>query len=85
MCPPFLEEFRVYLNYVRKLRFEETPDYNFLRELFAIVMKNNGDIDDQVYDWNVLHGMFPHTFVISGCSIGYSRLQQMLLLQALTE
>ena len=55
--PPLPEEFSIYLNYVRKLGFEETPDYDFLRELFAKVMKNNGDIDDQVYDWNLLNGI----------------------------
>ena len=51
------EEFGIYLNYVRKLGFEETPDYEFLRELFAKVMKNNGDVEDGVYDWNLLNGM----------------------------
>ncbi len=51
-----LEEFGIYLNYVRKLGFEETPDYEFLRELFAKVIKNNGDADDGVYDWNLLNG-----------------------------
>jgi hypothetical protein len=51
------EEFGIYLNYVRKLGFEETPDYEFLRELFAKVMKNNNDIDDGVYDWNLLNGI----------------------------
>ena len=50
------EEFAIYLNYVRKLGFEETPDYDFLRDLFAKVMKNNGDVDDDVYDWNLLNG-----------------------------
>ena len=59
---PVLEEFNVYLNYVRKLGFEETPDYDFLRELFAKVVKNHGEIDDEVYDWNLLNGMFPYTF-----------------------
>jgi len=28
-----------------------------LRELFAKVMKNNNDVDDGVYDWNLLNGM----------------------------
>lgn len=56
LCDGLPEEFSIYLNYVRKLGFEETPDYDFLRELFAKVMKNNGDIDDQVYDWNLLNG-----------------------------
>lgn len=56
LCEGHPEEFGIYLNYVRKLGFEETPDYEFLRELFSKVMKNNGDIDDQVYDWNLLNG-----------------------------
>jgi len=51
-----IEEFGIYLNYVRKLGFEETPDYDFLRELFTKVMKTNGDVDDGVYDWNLLNG-----------------------------
>jgi len=50
------EEFAIYLNYVRKLGFEEAPDYDFLRELFAKVMKNNGDAEDGVFDWNLLNG-----------------------------
>ena len=49
------EEFAIYLNYVRKLTFDETPDYDFLRELFSTAMKNNGDDDDQQYDWMVLN------------------------------
>jgi len=50
------EEFGIYLNYVRKLGFEETPDYDFLRELFVKVMKSNGDIEDGSFDWNLLNG-----------------------------
>lgn len=50
------EEFGIYLNYVRKLGFEEAPDYDFLRDLFTKVMKSSGDVDDQVYDWNLLNG-----------------------------
>lgn len=64
-----IEEFGIYLNYVRKLGFEETPDYDFLRELFAKVMKNNGDIDDGVFDWNRLNGMYRQNllnFVFTG-------------------
>jgi len=56
LCEGFPEEFGIYLNYVRKLGFEETPDYDFLRELFAKVMKNNNDIDDGLLDWNLLNG-----------------------------
>ena len=49
------EEFAIYLNYVRKLTFDETPDYDFLRELFTTALKNAGDEDDQVYDWMLLN------------------------------
>ncbi|KAF8163482.1 CK1/CK1/CK1-G protein kinase [Crassisporium funariophilum] len=55
LCEGFPEEFGIYLNYVRKLGFEETPDYDFLRELFTKVIRNNGDVDDNVFDWNLLN------------------------------
>lgn len=49
------DEFGIYLSYVRKLTFDETPDYDFLRDLFATAMQNAGETDDQVYDWNLLN------------------------------
>jgi casein kinase 1 len=51
-----LEEFGIYLNYVRKLGFEENPDYEFLRELFTKVLKNSNEVEDGVYDWMLLNG-----------------------------
>jgi serine/threonine protein kinase len=56
LCEGFPEEFTIYLNYVRKLGFEESPDYDFLRELFTKVLKNNNEIEDGVYDWMLLNG-----------------------------
>ena len=53
---PNTEEFAIYLNYVRKLGFEETPDYDFLRELFTKVLKNRGEVEDGVYDWMTING-----------------------------
>lgn len=49
------EEFAIYLNYVRKLGFEETPDYDFLRELLSQVLANNKEPEDGVYDWMLLN------------------------------
>ena len=43
------------MNYVRKLGFEESPDYDFLRELFSKVLKNIGEQDDAIYDWMLLN------------------------------
>ncbi|KAJ7183186.1 kinase-like protein [Mycena filopes] len=56
LCEGFPEEFGIYMNYVRKLGFEETPDYDFLRELFTKVMKSTGEQDDLVFDWMLLNG-----------------------------
>ena len=58
-----IEEFGIYLNYVRKLGFEETPDYDFLRELFTKIIRTNGDIEDGVYDWNMINGISLFPFV----------------------
>lgn len=54
---PFIstDEFSIYLNYVRKLGFEETPDYDFLRELFTKVLKNANEPEDGMYDWMLLN------------------------------
>ncbi|CAO3595615.1 unnamed protein product [Absidia cylindrospora] len=55
LCEGQPEEFGVYLQYVRKLGFEESPDYEFLRELFNKVLRNNNQVDDGVYDWCLLN------------------------------
>ncbi|KAJ3716083.1 kinase-like protein [Lentinula raphanica] len=56
LCEGFPEEFAIYMNYVRKLGFEEAPDYDFLRELFTKVLQSQGETDDGVYDWMLLNG-----------------------------
>lgn len=43
------------MNYVRKLGFEETPDYDFLRELFSKVLATLGETDDGIFDWMLLN------------------------------
>jgi len=43
------------MNYVRKLGFEESPDYDFLRELFSKILKTLGEQEDGVYDWMLLN------------------------------
>jgi casein kinase 1 len=43
------------MNYVRKLGFEESPDYDFLRDLFSKVLKSIGELDDGVFDWMLIN------------------------------
>merc|ERR1719347_329145 len=52
-CP---EEFTMYLNYCRGLKFEEMPDYKYLRELFKILFRTRNLNHDKGYtfDWAVL-------------------------------
>jgi hypothetical protein len=47
----FPEEFGQYLAYSRSLKFEEAPDYDYLRGLFTRVLKNEEIVDDGIYDW----------------------------------
>ncbi|KXJ91177.1 kinase-like domain-containing protein [Microdochium bolleyi] len=51
LCEGFPEEFSKYLTYVRNLGFEDTPDYDYLRELFTQALKNTGEVEDGEYDW----------------------------------
>ncbi|KAI9274740.1 kinase-like domain-containing protein [Phascolomyces articulosus] len=55
LCAGYPEEFGIYLQYVRKLGFEEQPDYDFLRDLFAKTLSNINEDDDGVYDWMLLN------------------------------
>ncbi|EHY55648.1 Palmitoylated plasma membrane-bound casein kinase, variant 2 [Exophiala dermatitidis] len=56
LCDGFPEEFNKYLSYVRNLGFEDTPDYDFCRDLFTQALKNTGEVEDGEYDWMKLNG-----------------------------
>ena len=47
-------EFAMYLNYCRGLRFEEAPDYMYLRQLFRILFRTLNHQYDYVFDWTIL-------------------------------
>ncbi|QSZ31835.1 hypothetical protein DSL72_001404 [Monilinia vaccinii-corymbosi] len=55
LCDGFPEEFNQYLSYVRNLGFEDTPDYDYLRDLFTQALKNTGEVEDGEYDWMKLN------------------------------
>lgn len=44
----------MYLNYTRGLRFEEPPDYMYLRQLFRILFRTLNYQYDYVFDWTML-------------------------------
>ena len=45
----------MYLSYVRNLVFEDTPDYDYLRDLLTQALKNAGEVEDGEYDWMKLN------------------------------
>lgn len=47
-------EFGTYLAYCRNLRFDEKPDYLYLRKLFKDLFKKLGYEMDYIYDWNIV-------------------------------
>jgi len=51
LCEGFPIQFEKYLAYVRNLGFEDTPDYDYLRELFTQALKDAGGVEDGEYDW----------------------------------
>ena len=46
-------EFVHYLNYTRSLRFEDKPDYTYLRRLFRDLFLREGYKYDYIFDWAV--------------------------------
>ncbi|KAJ3279901.1 serine/threonine protein kinase [Borealophlyctis nickersoniae] len=54
LCRGFPNEFSVYLNYTRSLRFDDKPDYSYLRKLFRDLFVREGYHYDYVFDWTVV-------------------------------
>lgn len=53
LCKGFPSEFATYLNYSRSLRFEDKPDYGYLKKLFRDLFVREGYQMDYVFDWAV--------------------------------
>ncbi|CAA9997768.1 unnamed protein product, partial [Nesidiocoris tenuis] len=54
LCKGFPAEFVLYLNYCRGLKFEEGPDYLYLRQLFRILFRTLNHHYDYLFDWTML-------------------------------
>jgi len=55
LCKHFPTEFVTYLNYCRSLRFEDRPDYAYLRRLLKDLFFREGCQYDFVFDWTILN------------------------------
>jgi len=55
LCKHFPTEFVTFLNYCRALRFDDKPDYAYLRRLFRDLFFRQGYAADYRFDWTVLN------------------------------
>jgi casein kinase I family protein HRR25 len=53
LCRGFPNEFAIYLNYTRSLRFDDKPDYSYLRKIFRDLFVREGFQYDYVFDWTI--------------------------------
>ncbi|KQJ97080.1 casein kinase 1 isoform X1 [Brachypodium distachyon] len=58
LCKSYPSEFISYFHYCRSLRFEDRPDYSYLKKLFRDVFIREGYQFDYVFDWTALK--YPH-------------------------
>jgi len=52
LCKGYPAVFTSYLNYSRALRFEDRPDYAYLRRLFKDMFMREGFVNDGLFDWS---------------------------------
>ncbi|KAI1286686.1 Casein kinase I isoform gamma-1 [Halotydeus destructor] len=52
LCEEAPKSFELYMTYAKNLEFSETPDYNYLRELFKREFRKKDFEKDDTYDWD---------------------------------
>jgi casein kinase 1 len=64
LCKGFPQEFVTYFQVCRSLRFEDKPDYNYLRNIFRDLFHRENFQYDYVFDWTI----FKHQYQKDGNS-----------------
>ncbi|KAM7258176.1 hypothetical protein ACFE04_013917 [Oxalis oulophora] len=65
LCKSYPSEFASYFHYCRSLRFEDKPDYAYLKKQFQELFFSKGYQYDNVFDWTALKSS-PHSGSSSG-------------------
>ena len=78
-------EFAAYMHYCRSLRFEDRPDYGYLRKLFRELMIKQNLEYNYMFDWITLEDIKKSTIVQEGKSNCLSYLIALIPSQAFVE
>ncbi|OAY42027.1 casein kinase 1-like protein 10 isoform X2 [Manihot esculenta] len=54
LCKSYPSEFISYFHYCQSLRFEDKPDYSYLKRLFRDLFVREGYHFDYIFDWTIL-------------------------------
>ena len=66
LCSDIPREFRAFFEYVRRLRYDETPKYYWIRQQFHQLFVKSGFVNDGVYDWDeeaAIHRPLPSMYL----------------------
>ena len=57
----YVAEFLKYMKYIRETKFEQKPDYQYLRKLFRDLYLSKYNTLDFKFDWTIKHVLFYNT------------------------
>lgn len=60
LCRGFPREFTIYMTYVRSMRFDDKPDYSYLRGIFRDLFIREGFHYDYMFDWAMIKPSQPN-------------------------
>jgi serine/threonine protein kinase len=69
LCKGLPNQFKEYIEYTRNLKYDEEPDYNYLKNLFLSILKNMDLEIDYYYDWDKT--TIPHNEIKNICYYSY--------------
>ena len=78
LCAGLPREFKTFFEYTRKLRYDETPKYVWIRQQFHQLFLKKGFVNDGVFDWDeeaAIHRPLP-THFLQRSATRYMRLNE---------
>ena len=59
LCLGFPDEICVFIRYCRNLKFDERPDYAYLKKILKDMFEKEAFENDSIYDWTILNYIKP--------------------------